>query len=326
MGSAPVSVIIPTYNSGRLVADAVESVLAQTLPPAEILVIDDGSVDDTPQRLTNYCDRITYIRQQNQGVAAARNCGIRASREEFVAFLDADDVWHPQKLERQLQVMSRRPELSLLGTQCFDWPAPRFEDVGDATANPVTIVPWDRQVVVNRLSTSSNLVRRRVFEKVGYFDTDLQGPEDHDLFTRIAEVYLTANLELPLTGYRNVPASLSKQAARMESGMRQILTKLDERNAWGKRWLLRRKAQSYVDHSCGYMYGAAGCYRRAILHSIRSLVRYPLPYARDEVHTSLERPKRLALLVLRALRLSRPECDSQVSPLEQAASVSKAVA
>ena len=326
MITVPVSVVIPTFNSGHLVTQAVESVLTQSVSAAQIIVVDDGSVDDTDHRLACYRDRIAYIHQVNQGVSAARNRGIFASREEYVAFLDADDVWHPQKLERQMRVLSQWPELSVLGTQCFDWPAAQFDELGDVSVNPVSIVRWDKQVIANRLSTSSNLIRRTVFDRVGYFDTDLQGPEDHDLFTRIAEVYLTANLELPLTGYRNVPASLSKQAERMELGMRQILKKLDERNAWGNRWLLRRKAQSYVDHSCAYMYGAAGCYGRAMLRSIRSLVRYPLPYARDEVQTSMERPKRLAMLASRALGQSRSIPDRQMSPVGQPMGFPKPVA
>src|SRR5712675_1199611 len=96
-----VSVIIPTYNSGRLVVEAVESALAQTLAPAEILVVDDGSTDDTRDRLAKFGPPVSYIHQENQGVAAARNRGIRAATGDLVAFLDADDVWHPKKLERQ---------------------------------------------------------------------------------------------------------------------------------------------------------------------------------------------------------------------------------
>src|SRR6185437_11144924 len=96
---ARVSVVIPTYNSGPLVTEAVESVLAQTLPAAEVLVVDDGSTDDTPERLAAYGERIRYLPQANQGVAAARNRGIREATGDLIAFLDADDVWHPRKLE-----------------------------------------------------------------------------------------------------------------------------------------------------------------------------------------------------------------------------------
>ena len=104
---APVTVIIPTYNCGPFVAEAVDSVLAQTLPPAGIIVVDDGSSDDTPQRLERYRGLIQYVTQRNQGVSAARNRGLLLADTEFVAFLDADDVWHPRKLELQMAALQR---------------------------------------------------------------------------------------------------------------------------------------------------------------------------------------------------------------------------
>jgi glycosyltransferase involved in cell wall biosynthesis len=305
MTSPTVSVVIPTYNSGRLVTDAVESALSQTAPPTEILVIDDGSVDDTQQRLAAYGDRINYVYQENRGVSAARNRGLLNARGDLIAFLDADDVWHPRKLECQLRVMTSDPALGLLGTRCFDWPAPDFEDMVDAEG-AIQDVSWERLVVGNCLTTSSIVVRHSVLEQVGNFDTNLQGPEDHDLWLRIADVSRSAILCLALTGYRDVATSLSKQAARMEDGMRRILTKLDHKDAWKRRRLLRRKAHSYVDHSCGYMYGEAGCIGRALLRSARSLLSYPFPYRRDEVKTPLERPKRLIRLLIRAMKIKRP--------------------
>src|SRR4051794_37497436 len=117
-----VSAIIPTYNSGPLVVEAVQSVLAQTRPADEIIVVDDGSTDDTAERLASFGDRIIYHRQTNRRVAAARNTGLRMSTGDFVAFLDADDAWHPQKLERQLAVLNFRPEIGLLATGVSDWP------------------------------------------------------------------------------------------------------------------------------------------------------------------------------------------------------------
>src|SRR5262245_35430521 len=102
MQPAPVSVVIPTYNSGRLVVEAVESVLAQTTRVAETVVVDDGSTDDTRQRLGRYAGSVRYVGQPNQGVSAARNRGVSEASQDFVAFLDADDVWHPRKIELQM--------------------------------------------------------------------------------------------------------------------------------------------------------------------------------------------------------------------------------
>src|ERR1035438_9429294 len=98
-----VSAIIPTYNYARYMADCVGSVLGQSYPNIELIVVDDGGTDDTRQRLGPYIDRIRYIYQDNQGVGAARNTGIAAARGEYIALLDADDIWHPRKIELQMK-------------------------------------------------------------------------------------------------------------------------------------------------------------------------------------------------------------------------------
>jgi glycosyltransferase involved in cell wall biosynthesis len=291
--AATVSVVIPTFNCGRFVTEAVESVLAQTVVPAEVIVIDDGSTDDTPTRLARYAWRVRYVRQSNQGVSEARNHGVRLALGDYIAFLDADDVWHPRKLELQLEVLARRPDLGLLGTSLFAWPATAFADLRRTANLPLTPVTWERLVAKNWLVTSTILARADVLRQAGPFDSRLQGPEDHDMWIRVAELTATANLTLPLTGYRYVPTSLSKQARRMEDGMRQILQKLEARGAFKRRSLLRRRAYSVLNHRCAFMYAQAGETRVALKRSIRALVEYPLPFCDNEVDTPLERVKRL---------------------------------
>src|SRR5947209_13220762 len=97
-----VSVIIPTYNHGRFIADAIESVLAQTYPVSEIIVVDDGSTDETQEVVEKFGEKVRYIEQANAGVSAARNTGIENSDGDLVAFLDADDTWLPEKIEKQV--------------------------------------------------------------------------------------------------------------------------------------------------------------------------------------------------------------------------------
>src|SRR5436305_4940478 len=109
-----VSVIIPAYNYARYIAEAIDGALAQTHAPLEVIVVDDESTDDTPRVLAGYGDRIRTIRQPNGGAAAARNTGMAAARGEYVAFLDADDVWLPRKLELQLQRFEADPDLGLV--------------------------------------------------------------------------------------------------------------------------------------------------------------------------------------------------------------------
>src|SRR5262249_22986841 len=209
MKSASVSVAIPSYNSGHMVTEAIDSVLAQTVVPDEIIVVDDGSKDDTRERLAHCGERIRYIHQSNQGVAAARNRGVQEAHGDHVAFLDADDVWHPRKLDLQLRALAGRADLGLVGTSSFDWPAERLPEPDVLRGGELMVVPWEQLAVRNVFVTSSLLVRRDVLQRVGPFDTRLQGPEDHDLWLRIAEVAEVANLPLPLTGYRYVTGSLS---------------------------------------------------------------------------------------------------------------------
>ena len=306
MGLVTVSVVIPSYDRGHLLTQAIDSVLAQTVAPAEIIVVDDGSTDDTRERLRPYAGHIRYVWQPNQGVSAARNCGLREATGELIAFLDSDDVWHPRKLELQLAVLRRRPDLGLLGTSQFDWPAPTFPEVGPDPPGPVVPVSWWQLVVKNYLTTSSVVARRRALERTGDFDTGMQGPEDRDLWLRIAEIAAIANLDRPLTGYRTVPESVSQQAWTCQASMLRILQKLDERRAWRGRWLVRRKSYSYVYHACSYLHALRGDYIVALAAALRSLAWYPLSYRRDEL-TPFERPKRAAMILLRMLRLKRPE-------------------
>lgn len=303
--SLSVSVVIPTFNHARFVAEAVESVLRQTRPPAEILVVDDGSTDDTAARLAPYEGRIRYLRQPNSGVSAARNQGVRAAAGTFVAFLDSDDVWHPEKLERQMAVLERSPHLGLIGTGTFDWPAERFPAAGRSPElQPVT---WEDLVVQNRLTTSSVAVRADLLRRAGPFDPGIQGPEDRDAWLRVVALAPGANLPLPLVGYRAVAGSVSRHAVRCQAGMLRILEKVDAAGGWGGRRRLRRRAYSYAYHSCSYIHGAAGNWWTAAWNSVRSFLWYPLPYPRSLTEVGLERPRRLAVHLLRLARLKAPD-------------------
>lgn len=115
VASPTVSVVVPTYNYARFLGRALDSVLSQTAPPSEIIVVDDGSTDDTAKVLDAYAKYITALRLPNRGVSSARNAGISIASGGFVALLDSDDVWLPTKLERQLALYSRHPECGAIG-------------------------------------------------------------------------------------------------------------------------------------------------------------------------------------------------------------------
>ncbi|MFL5342203.1 MAG: glycosyltransferase family 2 protein [Gemmataceae bacterium] len=294
-----VSVIIPAYNSGLLVVEAVASALAQSHAPAEVIVIDDGSTDDTHARVTAFGPPVRYIRQRNQGVAAARNAGLGVASGEVIAFLDADDVWHPRKLELQVECLRRDLQIALLGTGTVDWPRERFPNDGLVRSGRPVRVRFEDLVVRNQFVTSSVVVRKDALRCVGEFDPLLQGPEDFDLWLRVARVRAVANLSLPLTGYRNVPGSLGKQAATMESCGRRILDKLEAGGAFRGRPWLRRKAWSYLDYSCAYLHGAAGNHAVALQSMLRSLITFPLAYRRRDVRMPFARMRLLIRLAQR---------------------------
>src|SRR5437879_4874008 len=119
MNTIMVSVIIPAYNSSKTICRAVESVLAQTVPADEIIVVDDGSSDDLKKSLGTLEKRVAYFRKPNGGAASARNFGIEQSRGELIAFLDADDYWEANKLELQIEIFKIRPEIGMVASQYY---------------------------------------------------------------------------------------------------------------------------------------------------------------------------------------------------------------
>lgn len=197
-----VSVIIPAYNAGRIVGRAIESALAQTAPPFEIIVVDDGSSDDTAAVAEKYAGKVRVLRQANAGPAAARNRGARAAAGEWLGFLDSDDAWFPTKLERQLaHVGSPRVGLVCCLTN------------GSVSADRITLQSlWE----YNYIGMSGVLVRRAAFEDVGGFDDDpgLISAEDYNLWLRIAMRWEIAMVPENLFVYSPEAGSLSRQFER----------------------------------------------------------------------------------------------------------------
>jgi len=216
--SSPVDVIIPVFNGARYLELCVRSVVAQTLPPARIFIADDGSEDETPQiaqRLQAEIPSVRYLRLPHGGVSAARNAGIRASTAPFVAFLDADDVWHPLKLEEQMAVF-RDASAEVGFVHCSYY----YIDEDGNDLDSITVFPpskkgrifseilFDDYVVSG--SASGVIARREVLDQAGYFDERLFHGEDLDVWLRLAAVSSVDYSPKPLVGIRVNTASAQR--------------------------------------------------------------------------------------------------------------------
>lgn len=218
------SVIIPAYNAGRTIDETLRSVIAQAHAELEIVVVDDGSMDDTAEIVRSHIaadGRIRLLRQANAGVAAARNAGVAASSGEFIAPLDADDLWHPAKIERQLRVFREGGErLGLV----YSWFA--LID-GNSRVVQLRHEPRHQGDVLAPLAYhnfigngSSALIRRAAFDRTHGYDPSLrarggQGCEDWKLYFEIAEQWHFGVVPEPLTGYRDLPDNMSSDVLQM---------------------------------------------------------------------------------------------------------------
>jgi len=176
-----ISCIVPVFNGERYLAEALDSILAQTYQPVEIIVVDDGSTDGTRELVPRYGNRIRYVRQNNQGAPTARNLGLSMALGAFVAFLDSDDLWHPEKLARQMARFEARPELDLCVTHLQRFWIPqleterkRFQDHRFAEVLPGYV-------------TQTLLARRLLFDSFGTFNTTRRVGDPMDWFLRAAE-------------------------------------------------------------------------------------------------------------------------------------------
>lgn len=189
-----VSVIIPTFNRSRSIMDAIDSVMAQTVPVYEVIVVDDGSTDETPEILAGYGDRIIVIRQENRGVSAARNAGIRRATGEWIGFLDSDDLWLEQKIEHfandlqkfEVEVIMHYSNIDFVGGG-YKW---NLFDIQRLAVPPgISVLNKDpSDVAVFGCSPISALVRKDVLRRVGLFDEDLSFGEDMLFFFRLSHL------------------------------------------------------------------------------------------------------------------------------------------
>lgn len=217
-----VSVIIPNYNYGRFLAEAVNSALNQTSAPHEVIVVDDGSTDNSLEILAAYGERIKVIRQTNQGVGAARNAGAELATGDLLAFLDADDYWAPEKIEKQAAKLAEDPETGLVHCGLVNV---------DESGKPLAVdLEGEEGWVAEKLLRfqpvivgpgSDSLIRKELFARIGGYDTnkDLHPSEDWDFSYRLALICKFGFVREPLLYYRQHGGGGHTNIKRMERAM-----------------------------------------------------------------------------------------------------------
>jgi len=223
-----VSVVIPAFNAETTIRTALESVLYQTSPPFECVVVDDGSTDQTQDIVNEFGSRVRSIKQSNRGVSAARNSGISAARGTYVAFLDADDVWLQEKLSCQLDLIRQNHELAMVYSG--------YHLVSHDLAQVLkTVVPSAPADVIRATFTMegppagiafTGLVSRDALSEVGGFDESLSTSADADLVCRVASRYEVAAVYTPLVLYRQHPRQMHRDVDLFERDMLHVIRKL----------------------------------------------------------------------------------------------------
>jgi glycosyltransferase involved in cell wall biosynthesis len=224
-----VSVVVPTYNRGDLIGETLESVRVQTLPDWECLVIDDGSTDDTKsvvRRFAGQDARFRYVRQENAGVCAARNRGVSLARGEYIAFLDSDDHFAPDKLEWQVAALQADPGAVLVYGNTLQCKPPDMRHgwvyLGDIVDKPSG---WAFESLLQCSSIYAPLVRADVFRKTGGFDSAMIPGEDWDMWIRIARVGRIIFDPRIHLHYRLHEGSVSRNALRMCRAAHRVVAK-----------------------------------------------------------------------------------------------------
>jgi glycosyltransferase involved in cell wall biosynthesis len=220
-----VSVIIPTFNRGWILEKAVDSVLAQDFENYELIVVDDGSTDNTKEILDRYGSSIVLLEQSNQGVSAARNRGIAASNGNYIAFLDSDDLWLPQKLSRQLAFFDTHIEARINQTE-ETWIRNGLRVNPKRRHQKLSGMIFEQSLALCLVSPSAVMIEKSLFDIVGKFDESLPACEDYDLWLRISCRFPVYLLDTPLIVKRGGHADQLSKAVGLDRYRIRSLDKL----------------------------------------------------------------------------------------------------
>lgn len=265
-----VSVIIPSYNCGEFICEAVDSALAQTYPNIEVIVV-DSSTDDTRQQLSKYGDRIRYLYQPPRGLSAARNFAVQHARGEWVALLDADDVWHPQKTAIQLLAALSLGECALVSSASARL-LPAALQPGPVTRQ-LSVADF---LVSTPIGPSGTILRRDALMAAGMFDESLAFVEDRDMWLRMAAGYRCCYVDSPCWWYRLRDGQMSRNAQGNYECYRRVLTKFFQQHIEYNH--LQKAAWSHFYADSAWSNFEAGNRGAALRFAARSFWLHPMGY------------------------------------------------
>jgi glycosyltransferase involved in cell wall biosynthesis len=264
-----VSIIIPAFNAAKTIVETLKSTQTQDFQDFEVIVVDDGSTDATVEVVRREFPDVRVIQQENAGPAAARNHGAAEAQGEWLAFLDADDIWLPWRLSLQLKLAEQHPEAVMWCAKTLDMDEdePSPPNVADISYSEI---PLQTFTIRNPVATTTVLLKRETFLVVEAFDTQFRGPEDYDLWMRVVAQGKAFQIDFPLSRYRYVPGSLSLDDRKF---LNQVLAVIDKAFSEGgvlKGLLPPRKAKAYQYESCSWMAYCRGDIRRAFKLLLKS--------------------------------------------------------
>lgn len=273
-----VDIIMPAYNSGKYIANAIESVLAQKYEDLKLYVVDDGSVDDTKLIIETYINKnpgkIAYSFQKNKGPAAARNKGISESNGEYIAFLDSDDIWYPEKLEKQISLFNNKNTGFIY---CDNYFVDEQRGIFQSYSRNVKLLSGD--ILLDLfcdffIITSSIVLRRECINQVGLFDEMLIVGEDYDFFLRLAKFFKADVVKEKLWERRVLSNSLSRKDFVLDARndlmiLKRFLSNNSDFYHTHKKQINNRLSQYHF--SFGYRYLEHGFNRNGFFEFIKSL-------------------------------------------------------
>lgn len=264
-----ISVIIPTFNRKDTLKEAINSVFAQTLLPDEVIIVDCGSKDGTKDAVLKSSQKITFIETKISGASAQRNTGISHAKGDFIAFLDDDDIWHPQKLKIQMDFFETHPEIAMTSSEIV-----RIED--NIIIKKPSWVFGDlylKLFMESFIHTSTVIIKRDVFDKVGHFNEHYLRAEDYDLWLRISRIFSLAHTTSPLAWIRKCETRLSNDKIDLRNTAMKVLKEQYDPHKISERKYEKRI--SNIEISLGRRYVMAGNREEGKKQFLSAIKRYP---------------------------------------------------